>query len=137
MHYNVSFVNFFADFIVCVCMFVCAHICRQPQLLLKKYVIAYTNDYKSVNFQVFQKKWKPQLAIRVFVKKRTTKKSTTLLWTQNQNSLYYYNSNTILIFQHMRFCYWNYLYVLSLLTCEFPLLATMLANHTVQKSNGL
>lgn len=43
-----------------------------------KNVIAYTNDYKSVNFQVFQKKMKTTLAIRVFVKKRT-KKSTTLL----------------------------------------------------------
>jgi len=119
---------------VYVCLFV--RISVDTTVIIKKYVIAYTNDYKSVNFQVFQKKWKPQLAIRVFVKKRTTKKSTTLLWTQNQNSLYYYNSNTILIFQHMRFCYWNYLYVLLLLTCKFPLLATMLANHTVQKING-
>jgi len=49
-----QFCELFADFIcVYVCLFVRISV-DTPQLLLKN-AIAYTNDYKSVNFQVFQK----------------------------------------------------------------------------------
>jgi len=49
-----QFCELFADFLcVYVCLFV--RISVDTTVIIKKYVIAYTNDYKSVNFQVFQK----------------------------------------------------------------------------------
>lgn len=82
---------------VYVCLFV--RISVDTTVIIKKICHCLYKRLQICEFPSLPKKWKPQLAIRVFVKKRTTKKSTTLLWTQNQNSLYYYNSNTILIFQ--------------------------------------
>ena len=82
---------------VYVCLFV--RISVDTTVIIKKICHCLYKRLQICEFPSLPKKWKPQLAIRVFVKKRTKKKSTTLLWTQNQNSLYYYNSNTILIFQ--------------------------------------
>jgi len=71
MHNNVSFVNFFAD---CMCVYVClfVRISVDTTVIIKKCHCL----YKRLQICEFPSlpKMKTTLAIRVFVKKRTTKK---------------------------------------------------------------
>merc|ERR1712086_710324 len=97
-----QFCELFAD---CKCVYVClfVRISVDTTVIIKKCHCL----YKRLQICEFPSlpKMKTTLAIRVFVKKRTTKKFYYLTMNTKSNSLYYYDSNTILIFQHIRFCY--------------------------------